>query len=114
MGTHPIFESDFDCLTEVVMTRKYNAGLYIGKSIPGFPQRAADLEESLRGIEAACVEERMSADKLTPEEKAAFPAVVANAPKKARISVGAECNIESVESKSGTRSYAGDGHEGNY
>ena len=64
------------------MTRKYNAGLYIGKSIPGFPQRAADLEESLRGIEAACVEARMSADKLMPEEKAAFPAVVANAPKK--------------------------------
>ena len=64
------------------MTRKNAAGLYIGKSVPGFPQRSADLEESLKGIEAACVEARMSANVLMPEEKAAFPAVAANAAKK--------------------------------
>merc|ERR1712188_187376 len=29
MGTHPIFESDFDCLTEMSLTREENANLYI-------------------------------------------------------------------------------------
>ena len=30
------------------MTRKFQGGMFIGKSIPGFPQRNADIEDSLR------------------------------------------------------------------
>ena len=46
---------------------------YVGKSIPGFPQRADDFPDSLQGVEAACVESRMAADTMNSEERAAFP-----------------------------------------
>ena len=45
----------------------------VGRVIPGFPHRAADLEENLQGTEAACVEARLSADTTSAEERAAFP-----------------------------------------
>ena len=32
-----------------------------------------DLEDQLAGIEAACIEARIAADVLSPQEKAAFP-----------------------------------------
>ena len=49
------------------------ASNYVGKSIPGFPQRADDFPDSLQGVEAACVESRMAADTMNSEERAAFP-----------------------------------------
>ena len=49
------------------------ASNYVGKSIPGFPQRTDDFPDSLQGVEAACVESRLAADTMNAEERAAFP-----------------------------------------
>merc|ERR1712048_981567 len=41
MGTHPIFESDFDCLTDFGRTNVMSSAAQIGKLIDEFPSDAA-------------------------------------------------------------------------
>ena len=65
------------------MTRKYQSEVFVGKCIPGFPQRRSDVEDSLQNRQdiSACIEARMPYDTLILEEQAAFPDYLSSAKK---------------------------------